>query len=67
MNVYATFFSDKRVPEHRDNAYPGDAKTFKVVVSAYTADSTENVKMPYSLSRNSLGSMVAASCSQMQT
>lgn len=30
------FFPDKHVPEHRDNAYPGDAKTFKVVVSAHT-------------------------------
>lgn len=40
-------------PEHRDNTYPGDAKTFKVVVSAHKTNATENVKIPHSLSRNS--------------
>lgn len=39
-------FPDKRVPEHRDNTYPGDAKTFKVVISTHTTNATENVKNP---------------------
>lgn len=44
--MFMLCFPDKRVPEHRDNTYPGDAKTFKVVVSTHMTDATENVKNP---------------------
>lgn len=48
--MFMAYFSDKWIPQHGDNTSPaGDA--FKVVVSAYMMDSTENAKIPHSLSR----------------